>query len=676
MDIIIDAANNERTLSMNRLSIFTLAAAGLISNVQGQQLSGNEWIAARGASVAKVLGARLPEVANHYGVTTNELQDLFARENSIATDKDGNLLYACCAPTFTSRISRSDVALAGTATGTSASSGTAPFPTENTFLLHSRPNSNKKIYLDFNGHTTTGTYWNNSYNAGAAISTPAFDFDGNTAAFSLSELTRIQLIWARVCEDYSLFDVDVTTEEPSLDALSRINATDTTFGIRVCIGGNSTDWFKASAGGVAYVGSFNASIDMPCFVFATALGNNEKYVADSASHEIGHTLGLYHDGLVATSTSAATEYYAGHSNWAPIMGAGYAKAITQWSKGEYNNANNKQDDIAVMQTYGVSLRGDDHGDTILTATSLSGTSISATGIISTRADTDVFKFTTGAGSITFNAATASPDSNLDIQLALYDGTGNLVTFANPVGLASTLTATVSAGTYYIALDGMAFNTPINGYSDYGSLGQYFLTGSVVKDTNKAPTAVASALNVVGTAPFKVTFSNEGTFDVDGTIASNNWDFGDSTAQVTSPTPLHTYTTPGTYTASLVATDNGGLSATSTVTITVLAPKAAISISKIDMIARNSNGSSKALAMVLVRDAEGNPVAGANVTGTWSGDYTGSFTAVTNSIGIANFFTPKANANSTFTFSVSSAVAPGRTYLASNNTVSSITAIAK
>ena len=38
--------------------------------------------------------------------------------------------------------------------------------------------------------------------------------------------------------------------------------------------------------------------------------------------------------------AAGSTYYGGHNNWSPIMGLG-ANAITQWSKGDYPNANNQ-----------------------------------------------------------------------------------------------------------------------------------------------------------------------------------------------------------------------------------------------------------------------------------------------------------------------------------------------
>ncbi len=58
-------------------------------------------------------------------------------------------------------------------------------------------------------------------------------------------------------------------------------------------------------------------------VAVQSIGNgNEKYTAEAISHEVGHTLGLSHDGRITPSEG----YYAGHGSgdtgWAPIMGVG------------------------------------------------------------------------------------------------------------------------------------------------------------------------------------------------------------------------------------------------------------------------------------------------------------------------------------------------------------------
>jgi PKD repeat protein len=62
----------------------------------------------------------------------------------------------------------------------------------------------------------------------------------------------------------------------------------------------------------------------------------------------------------------------------------------------------------------------------------------------------------------------------------------------------------------------------------------------------------------------------GSFDVDGSIASYSWDFGDGATSVeTSPT--HTYATPGTYTIGLTTTDDRGASRTVSTSVAVIAP---------------------------------------------------------------------------------------------------------
>lgn len=53
-----------------------------------------------------------------------------------------------------------------------------------------------------------------NYSPNAPIVTPAYDTDGNPAAFSAGEMASILAIWRGVSEDYAPFDVDVTTEEP------------------------------------------------------------------------------------------------------------------------------------------------------------------------------------------------------------------------------------------------------------------------------------------------------------------------------------------------------------------------------------------------------------------------------------------------------------------------------
>ncbi len=650
----------------------TIAGLSFAEHTYAQAPLNPGWRQARGQQVETILGDRLPEVAARYGLSDEEFHDLVQRDKSLSTDAETNLFYACPPSTWPAPPpSTTQVVAAGTSGNTSETISPGPYPSSQTFLLHSRAASTKKIYLDFDGHTTSGTPWNTSFNAGADFITPPFDTDGVVStSFSTAELDRIQFIWKRVVEDFAPFDVDVTTEDPGAAGLIKTDAADAAYGTRVCIGGSSMDWFKSSAGGVAYIGAFNWNTDTPCYIFPAQLGNGaEKYVAEATSHEIGHTLGLNHDGQLANGSTPAVEYYGGHADWAPIMGTGYYMGTTQWSKGEYTLANNTQDDLAVMQTYGASLRVDDFGGTTMTASPLAaGTAVADNGVISSRTDLDYFRFNTGAGTVGFNLTTGAPDADVDVALSLYNGAGTLVTTANPTGLAGALTTTVAtAGTYYLAVDGAGLGTGTTGYTDYASQGQYYMTGTLVASTNQPPTVVAGATPTTGTASLTVVFSSNGTLDAGGSIASYKWDFGDGTAQSTVASPSHVYTTAGTFVATLLATDNGGFSNSAKVTI-VVNPAAAVtmSVNNIAMSKTTTTKGTTAKAVVTIKNNSGVVVSGAVVTGSWSGLTTGTASVTTTSTGLATFTSALKLGPGNFVFTVTNVVKSGTTYNAANN----------
>ena len=219
----------------------------------------------------------------------------------------------------------------------------------------------------------------------------------------------------------------------------------------------------------------------------------EQATAGIISHEIGHSLGLKHDGII----TPLDEYYRGHgvgeTAWASIMGGGSTKNLRQWSKGEYTSADNQEDDLHIITTKsGFGYRNDDTGNTIATAKPLTttSTSLSGNGIIERNTDIDLYSFYTGAGaiSLTVNPFTRAP--NLDILAELYDASGNLIGSSNPTDLLSaTITTNVAAGTYYLAIDGVGKGDPLGtGYTDYGSLGQYFINGTILPNNPNLGTA--------------------------------------------------------------------------------------------------------------------------------------------------------------------------------------------
>ena len=118
--------------------------------------------------------------------------------------------------------------------------------------------------------------------------------------------------------------------------------------------------------GVAYVGVFDfvqaAQYYEPAFALPKPTYTAAQ-VAEIVSHEIGHTLGLSHDGL---GTSAYYQDPTGTKIWSPVMGAGYTP-LTQFSNGDYAGATQTQDDFAVIAQHGPTLLSDDYGDDRATA---------------------------------------------------------------------------------------------------------------------------------------------------------------------------------------------------------------------------------------------------------------------------------------------------------------------
>jgi alpha-tubulin suppressor-like RCC1 family protein len=328
-------------------------------------------------------------------------------------------------------------------------------------ILNSRPTAVAQVYLDFDGETVTDPDWN----GGNQIVAAAFPLTG----------TDITAIFNRVKEDFWPFNINITTD------VTKYNSAPVGQRMR-CIITPTKEWY-GNAGGVAYRNSFDwsgflFSSTVPCWVF----NSNVIGISEAVSHELGHTFGLKHDGR----TAPVEVYFAGHgsgaTSYGPIMGACYDMTVVQWSKGEYANANNQEDDLAIISNAanGFGYVPDEAGNSAAAALPIGpSTSISRSGVITRETDDDFYFFVTSGGTVSMTASSSSVSPNLDVALEIQNSAQIVVASSNPVGpTPASVSVSLAAGTYYVKISGSGALDPLtNGYSKYGSIGAYTLTGS-------------------------------------------------------------------------------------------------------------------------------------------------------------------------------------------------------
>jgi hypothetical protein len=204
---------------------------------------------------------------------------------------------------------------------------------EGPIRLSSRPLAPYKLYLDFDGQVLVNTYWNFVFNQESLNFPPIFDENKPV------DRAHIIAVWQLVAEHFAPFDVDVTTIEPRAWRFGGPNSAKTA--LRVIISHQVFDWYPAVAG-LAIMDSGFFGGDLPVLAIpgtpVSALN-----LALIVSHEVGHAFGLSHDGV------GQSEFHHGIGDWGPIMGSPYNKRLMQWSKGEYEEATNGEDDIYHLQ---------------------------------------------------------------------------------------------------------------------------------------------------------------------------------------------------------------------------------------------------------------------------------------------------------------------------------------
>jgi hypothetical protein len=360
--------------------------------------------------------------------------------------------------------------------------------------LSSKPGAPYTIYLDFDGDAST------TFNAFRNIPpNPAYEScinnsDGthtacyDTSTFSTTELANINLIWTRVAEKFSPFNINVTTVDPGYPYRDKV-------ALHAIIGGDGA-WFNHGNSSIT-TGSqafYDPAWDNVAYMFSDT-GVAPSTVAESLTQAIGFTFGLTQQnyGLPQIDTQGVT---------GPIMGGGTG-GITRgmWFEGTSTISNTTgfiiQNDASYIAnggyastTYnwsGVGFRADDYGNTIQTATPITLNN-AITGIITPITDTDYFSFTTAGGSITLKANVPDPQKNgpmLDPIITLYNSSGQQLAQADvpytrtlPIYAGDTITQNLSAGTYYVAIKGHGLVQEYNGTINIGKavdIGSYTVT---------------------------------------------------------------------------------------------------------------------------------------------------------------------------------------------------------
>ena len=288
-------------------------------------------------------------------------------------------------------------------------------------------------------------------------------------------------VWQCTADQYSMFNLNITTDVAVYNAAKaasvlktgNIKFVDQDGRSNACLG-----CFGTTEAGTLYRDPGN--------------GNYGYGIGMTCAHEIGHQMGMNHDG-----GTPGGEYFNGLPavQWGPIMGnywmgSSWDNAFFTWSKGEYNTATQKEDDLRIMNVNeNVPYEEDDIPSSKALKMGSAGI-ISADdnwGQIERNTDSDAFTFEVGIDGGTLNLRMEPLEylRQLDIAAKIVDENGSTVSSSNlPVNRSAEFkNLSLKKGKYSLIIQGGAESTPQTGFSNYSSLGYYgmegTLTGAVV-----------------------------------------------------------------------------------------------------------------------------------------------------------------------------------------------------
>jgi len=322
---------------------------------------------------------------------------------------------------------------------------------------------------------------------------------------------------------------------------------------------------------------------------------------------------------------------------------------------------------ALLESYNPSLSAQDKWDLIVNnVTAYNGTKDVGSGILNARLALDAagpnndppvanFSGTPTSGTAPLAVAFADLSTGGPTSWAWTFGDGGTSTAQNP---SHTYTA---AGTYTVSL------TATNTNGSDGETKTGYIT--VTQPNTDPPVADFSGTPTSGDAPLNVSFTDLST----NSPTSWAWTFGEggtSTAQ----NPSHTYTSAGTFTVALTATNAYGSDSdtkTAYVTVTEAQVLAAhvgnIVVANISAGGPNRRGE----ATVTILDGAGQPVSGATVSGYFGAPTTVTKSGVTGANGVAVIVSDKDRTPpADWCFEVTGVTASGHTYNSAANVVTS------